>query len=156
MLAARVTLLLAGEPSGQALVRAVWTDDDVKSAKMNKQVADAMGVTEMADAVQVGVDALRVGDDSAASEHLGKAFQMAKVAGNEDVIERLERVVEEDPVTGRIRPKKHREEIDMMILEARSTCTSKTSGPHDFVQGADPLRCATCGKAAGDGPHRRD
>jgi len=156
MLAARVTLLVAGEPSGQALVRAVWTDDDVKSARMNKQVADAMGVTEMADAVQEGVDALRAGDDSTATDRLGKAFRMARAAGNEDVIERLERVVEEDPVTGRIRPKKHREEIDMMILEARSTRTSKTSGPHDFVGGADPSRCATCGKAAGDGPHRRD
>jgi len=155
MLAARVTLLVGGEPSGQALVRAVWTDDDAKSTRINKQVAAAMGVTEMADAMQEGVDALRVGDDDRASERFGKALGMARAEGNEEVVERIRRVVDEDEVTGRVRPKKHVEEIDMMFIEARSTRTSKTTKPHDFV-GSDASRCATCGKAADDGVHRRD
>jgi len=129
MLAARVTLMIGEEQGPQCLVRAVWTDDAAKSTRMNNRVAEALGESELADAIQVGIDALRDGDDSSATRHLAKAVSMAKDAGNDEALERLKHVVDEDPITGRVRPKPKVEDIDLLTLETRSTRTSRTSKP---------------------------
>jgi hypothetical protein len=124
-LCARVSLLVGGEPAGEALIPATWTDDDAKSTHINKRVAAARGETEIADAIQEGVDALNEGDEETATDRLGKAVAKAYEQGNQEVVDRIGRVVEiEDPITGRVRPKRY-EEIDRHILEARSTRTSK-------------------------------
>jgi von Willebrand factor type A domain len=129
-LAARVTLLVGQEPVGQALVKVEWTDDTHLSTRINNKVAAALGETEMADAIQDGVDALRDGEDSRATDRLGKALNMARVAGKQEVVDRLHLLVDEDPVTGRVRPKRHVEEVDLMLNEARSTRTSRSpAGP---------------------------
>jgi len=130
MLAARVTLVLAGEAMGQALVTAEWTEDAAKSTRMNKRVAEAIGEGELADAIQEGVDAHRAGDIEAATDRFGKAVRMASESGNEDALQRLSKLVDiDDPVTGRVRPKAKVEKVDVMTLETRSTRTSRNPRP---------------------------
>ena len=129
MLAARVTLMVGDEQVDQCLVRAVWTDDAAKSTRINNRVAAALGETELAEEIQVGIDALRKGDNSSATKHLGKAVSMAKDAGNDEALERLKQVVDEDPVTGRVRPKPKVDEVDLTTLETRSTRTSRNPKP---------------------------
>ena len=102
-----------------------WTDDDRKSTNINKRVAAAKGETELADAIQAGVDALDEGDEERATHCFGKAAAQAYQLGNQEALERIGAVVEvEDPLTGRVRPKRY-DEIDKQILEARSTRTTK-------------------------------
>ncbi len=130
MLAARVTLMVAGEPAGQSLVPVIWTDDAAKSTQMNKKVAEAMGQRDLADAIQEGIDAHRDGDVSTATDRFGKAVRMANESGNDAVIERISKLVEiEDPITGRVRPKAKVEDVDLLTLETRSTRTSRNSPP---------------------------
>jgi hypothetical protein len=128
MLAARVTLVVGGEPAGQSLVPVVWTDDAAKSTQMNRRVADAMGERELANVIQEGIDAHRSGDVSTATDRFGKAVRMANETANDDVIERISALAEiDDPVTGRVRLKAKVEDVDMLTLETRSTRTSRKS-----------------------------
>ena len=128
MLAARVTLLVGGEAAGQALVRAVWTNDTARSTRINRRVAEVMGETELADAIQDAVDAHRAGDVETATDRYGRAVQLASEAGNEDAVARLAKLVDiEDAATGRVKPKAKVEEIDVMIAESKSTRTARTN-----------------------------
>ena len=128
MLAARVTLVVGGEPAGQSLVPVVWTDDVAKSTQMNKRVADAMGERDLANVIQEAVDAHRAGDVSTATDRFGKAVRIANETGNDAVIERISKLVDiDDPVTGRVRPKAKVEDVDVLTFETRSTRTSRNS-----------------------------
>jgi hypothetical protein len=128
MLAARVTLLVGGEPAGQALIRAVWTDDTAKSTRIDRRVAGAMGETELADVIQEGIDAHRAGDIDTATDRFGRAVRLATESGNDETVDRLSKVVEiEDAATGRVRPRPKVEDVDVMIVETRSTRTSRTN-----------------------------
>jgi hypothetical protein len=128
MLAARVTLLVGGEATSQALVRTVWTDDTDKSTRIDRRVAGAMGETELADVIQEGIDAHRAGDIEAATDRWGRAVRLATESGNEEAVDRLAKVVEiEDAATGRVRPRPKVEDVDVMIVETRSTRTSRTN-----------------------------
>jgi hypothetical protein len=127
MLAVRVTLLVGGESAGQALVRAVWTDDTARSTRINRRVAEAMGETELADLIQGGIDAHRDGDTDTATSRFGKAVRLATETGNEDALARLATVVDiEDAGTGRVRSKAKVEDMDVMIVETKSTRTTRT------------------------------
>jgi hypothetical protein len=124
-LCARVSLLVSGEQVGEVLVPATWTDDETMSARIDQHVATARGETEIADAIDEGVQALDQGDEETATDRFGKAVAKAYEQGNQEVLERIGKVVEiEDPVTGRVKPKRY-DEIDKQILEARSTRTTK-------------------------------
>ena len=139
MLAAQVTLVVGDEPAGQSLVPVIWTDDAAKSTQMNKQVAEAMGQSDLADAIQEGIDAHRDGDVSTATGRFGKAVRMANESGNDAVIERISKLVEiEDPITGRVRPKAKVEDVDLLTLETRSTRTSRTSPPSGPAEPSTP------------------
>jgi hypothetical protein len=127
MLAARVTLMVGDEAMGQALIKAVWTEDSAKSTRINRQVAEAMGETELADAIQEGVDALRGGDTDTATNRFGKAVRLATETGNDEAMARLATLVEvDDAPTGRVRPKAKVDEMDVMIVETKSTRTVRT------------------------------
>ena len=135
MLAARVTLMVGGEPAGQA-----WSpsldDDAAKSTQMNKRVAEAMGERELADVIQEGVDAHRAGD----VEHGHGPLREGRAHG-----ERLRqrcgdgadsKLVEiEDPVTGRVRPKAKVEEVDVL--------TSRPAPPGPRGTRSEATRCAS-------------
>ena len=128
MLAARVSLV-ASSPDGQrvlgqGLIKAVGTDDEELSTRINQRVAHYTGQQELADAIQEGLEASKRGDGETANAKLGRAVALAHQAGNEDTARLLAKVVDVvDEATGTVRLKKKVEAADEMALDTRSTKT---------------------------------
>jgi hypothetical protein len=125
MLAGRISLVLSdGTVATQALVRAVWTDDAVKSTRMDRHVAHYTGQVELADAIQEGLQAAKSGDEKTATVKLGRAVQLAAASGHEDTMRLLAKVVDVDNAeSGTIRLRKGTEKAAEMTLDTRSTRT---------------------------------
>ncbi|MFP5317730.1 MAG: VWA domain-containing protein [Acidimicrobiia bacterium] len=127
-LAARVSLVVDGSPASQALVRAVWTDDETLSTRINAQVAHYTGQAELAAAIQEGLEARKQGDDDTATVKLGRAVQLAHQSGNDGTVKLLQKVVEvEDPDTGTVRLRREVQTLDEMALDTRSTRTVRVA-----------------------------
>jgi len=128
MLAARVSLV-AKSPSGaevlgQGLVRAIWTDDEALSTKINSRVAHYTGQAELAAVIQDGLEARKQGDEETATAKLGRAVALAHQSGNEETAKLLAKVVDVvDAETGTVRLRKQVEDADEMALDTRSTKT---------------------------------
>ena len=149
-LGARVSLIVDGETAGQALVRTIWTDDSVKSTRMNRRVARARNEEELADAAP-GRGRLAPGRRPASRPPIEPKMpvRIADAEGNDDVKERIATMYDEDPLTGRLRPKAKVDEAMLMDLEAKSTkTTSRAARP----QGSDD---ALARARAGMHPRRR-
>ncbi|MEV7541524.1 VWA domain-containing protein [Streptomyces sp. NPDC089915] len=130
MLAARASLVLpgpAGEPRppiAQGLVRAVWTNDLAASTAISPQVAHYTGQAELAQAIQQGLEARKMGDVDGATAKLGRAVQLASASGNADTAKLLAKVVDVvDAAAGTVRLKAKVADADEMTLETRSTQT---------------------------------
>jgi hypothetical protein len=128
MLAARVSLILstASGPQtlAQGLVRAIWTDDEALSTRINGHVAHYTGQAELAQAIQDGLEARKTGDDDTAAAKLGHAVALAHESGNQDTANLLAKVVDViDPVTGTVRLKARVVDADEMALDTRSSKT---------------------------------
>ncbi|HEY7483163.1 MAG TPA: VWA domain-containing protein [Streptosporangiaceae bacterium] len=124
MLAARVSLVAADQVLAQGLIRAVWTDDEALSTRINPQVAHYTGQAELAQAIQEGLEARRIGDEDTATARLGRAVQLAAQSGNTAVAELLGKVVDiDDPATGTVRLKSRVSDADEMALDTRSSKT---------------------------------
>ncbi|HKY66934.1 MAG TPA: VWA domain-containing protein [Acidimicrobiales bacterium] len=125
MLAGRVSLVLTdGTVATQALIRAVWTDDTVKSTRIDRHVAHYTGQVELADAIQEGLHAAKAGDEATATVKLGRAVQLAQASGHEDTMRLLREVVDvDDPERGTVRLRKGTEKAAEMTLDTRSTRT---------------------------------
>lgn len=130
MLAARATLVMPEGPGGapavlaQGLVRAVWTNDLAASTAINAQVAHYTGQAELAQAIQQGLEARKLGDVGGATAKLGRAVQLASASGNADTARLLAKVVDVvDAVAGTVRLKAKVADADEMTLETRSTQT---------------------------------
>jgi hypothetical protein len=128
MLAARVSLIAHAAPGpqtlGQGLVRAIWTDDEALSTRINRHVAHYTGQAELAQAIQDGIEAHRAGDDDTAAARLGRAVALAHESGNQDTAKLLAKVVDVvDPATGTVRLKPKVAGADEMALDTRSSKT---------------------------------
>ena len=99
-LAARVQLALGDQIAAQALVKAMWSNDDALTARINPQVAQYTGQAELAAAIQDGLAAKAAGHEDEATAKLGRAVQLANEAGNEEMTSRLKKVVEIDDAEG--------------------------------------------------------
>ena len=109
---------------GQGLVRAIWTDDEALSTKINSRVAHYTGQAELAAAIHDGLEARKQGDEETATAKLGRAVALAHQSGNEDTAKLLAKVVDVvNPETGTVRLKKQVEDADEMALDTRSTKT---------------------------------
>ena len=139
-LAARVSLVVDGQPVSQALVKAIWTDDHALTARISPQVAHYTGQAELASAIAEGLEARKAGDDDTATVKLGRAVQLAYESGNEGTVKLLQKVVEvDDPATGTVRLKRGVAAVDEMALDTRSTRTVRvTAKPADPAAPADP------------------
>src|SRR5215831_7696016 len=77
MLAARVSLVAASasgpEILAQGLVRAIWTDDEALSTRINKHIAHYTGQAELAQVIQEGLEARKHGDEDTATAKLGRS-----------------------------------------------------------------------------------
>jgi hypothetical protein len=128
MAAGRFSLVVDGEVAGQTLIKATWTDDEQLSTRISRAVAHYTGQSELADAIQEGLEARRAGDEEGATFKLGRAVQLAADSGNEGTMRLLCAVVEiDDPVTGTVRLKHQVQDADEMALDTRSTKTIRVS-----------------------------
>lgn len=133
MLAARVMLVLPSpggqtRPLAQGLIRAVWTDDSELSTRISPAVAHYTGQAELAQAIQEGLEARKLGDFDTATSKLGRAVALASGSGHEDTAKLLARVVDVvDPATGRVRLKPTVSQADEMTLDTRSTKTVRVA-----------------------------
>jgi hypothetical protein len=129
MLAGRVSLVEGDEIRARALVRAVWTDDERQSTRIDKHVAHFTGQAELADCIQEGLEARKEGDFATATFKLGRAVKLAAEGGNDGTMKLLQRVVEvDDARTGTIRLRHDVAMVDEMSLDTRSTITVRV-GP---------------------------
>lgn len=131
MLAARVSLVAATSSGpqllGQGLVRAVWTEDEGLSTRINRQVAHYTGQVELAQVIQEGLEARKQGDEETATAKLGRAVALAQQSGNVGTAGLLAKVVDVvDAATGTVRLKKRIEDADEMALDTRSTKTVRS------------------------------
>ncbi|TDD89935.1 VWA domain-containing protein [Actinomadura rubrisoli] len=108
-------------------VLAEWTDDESKSTRINRRVAHHTGQSELADAIQDGLEAHRKGDEDTATARLGRAVVLAHRVGNEQVAGLLDRVVDVvDAESGTVRLKRGVSKEDEMSLDVRSVRTVRT------------------------------
>jgi hypothetical protein len=130
MLAGRASLI--AQANGQetkiveAKILATWTEDEVKTAKIDRRVAHYTGQAELAQSIQEGLEARAQGNIEVATVKLGKAVKLAHDSGNEATAKLLRSVVDvEDAAAGTVRIKRTVAKEDEMMLETRSTKTAR-------------------------------
>jgi hypothetical protein len=129
MLAGRVSLLEGDAVLSQGLIKAIWTDDQQLSTRINREVAHYTGQAELADCIQDGLEARKAGDDATATFKLGRAVQLASDSGNDSTLKLLAAVVDvDDAATGTVRLRREVADADEMALDTRSTKTVRV-GP---------------------------
>jgi len=129
MLAGRVSLVEGDDIRATALVKAIWTDNEQLSTRIETHVASYTDQVELADCIQQGLEARKEGDLATATFKLGRAVKLADESGNEGTMKLLQRVVEvEDPATGTVRLRGDVAIVDEMTLDTRSTVTVRV-GP---------------------------
>ena len=125
-LAARVQLAVADKVVAQGLVKAMWSNDDTLTTRINPEVAHYTGQTELADAIQEGLAAKAIGDDATATAKLGRAVQLAAETGNDEATAKLKKVVDiDDPNAGTVRLRRSVDKLDEMALDTSSTKTTR-------------------------------
>jgi uncharacterized protein YegL len=130
MLAGRASLVT--QANGQetkiteAKILATWTEDESKTAKIDRRVAHYTGQAELAQSIQEGLEARAQGNIEVATVKLGKAVKLAHDSGNEATAKLLRSVVDvEDAAAGTVRIKRTVAKEDEMMLETRSTKTAR-------------------------------
>jgi hypothetical protein len=123
MLAARVSLVVDDTVLSEARVRAIWTEDEALSTRLNPEVVRSAGAAEYADVAQEGVAALREGDEDTATNRLARAVQLAIALDDQEKLDNLKQLVDIDEATGTIRPKRQVDELDLKEADAHSTKT---------------------------------
>jgi len=125
-LAARVQLAIGEKVVAQGLVKAMWSNDDTLTTRINPEVAHYTGQTELADAIQEGLAAKAIGDDATATAKLGRAVQLAAATGNDEATAKLKKVVDiDDPNAGTVRLRRSVDKLDEMALDTASTKTTR-------------------------------
>jgi hypothetical protein len=129
MLAGRVSLVEGDDVLGQGLIKAIWTDDQRLSTRINREVAHYTGQAELAECIQDGLEARKAGDEATATVKLGQAVRLASESGNDGTMRLLQAVVDVvDPATGTVRLRGDVPDADEMALDTRSTRTVRV-GP---------------------------
>jgi hypothetical protein len=125
-LASRVQVAVNDAVVVQGLVKAMWSNDDTLTTRIDPAVAHYTGQAELAEAIQEGLAAKAAGDTDTATVKLGRAVQLAAATGNEEATTRLRKIVEiEDAGTGTVRLKRSVSKLDEMALDTASTKTTR-------------------------------
>ena len=126
MLAGRIKLVVDDVVVSEARVRAVWTDDEAKSTRVNHELAHYTGQADMARAIDDGYAARRAGDVDTATKRFGSAVRLAHESGDTRKLQGLAAVVDiDDAATGTVRLKQHVDALDDLALEADSIKTNR-------------------------------
>lgn len=138
------TRMLAGRPSivyytteggawgehedkpAEARFFAEWTADGTLSSRLDAHVAQYTGQADLAVEIQAGIAAREAGDVASATQHLGRAVQLADAVGNTDMTTRLKKVVDVvDARSGTVRLKRDATKVASMDLQLESATTRR-------------------------------
>jgi len=126
MLAGRASLVEGNDVRGQALIKAIWTDDRQLSTRINREVAHYTGQAELAECIQEGLEARKHGELDTATFKLGRAVQLAAESGNDGLVVTADGTKYVSSVrygsVSKIRAGKPAEVIATGIPSAASTC----------------------------------
>ncbi|MCP3805270.1 hypothetical protein NLX83_38995 [Allokutzneria sp. A3M-2-11 16] len=100
----------AGEPGefvplAAGLVTASWSEEIGRTLPLDPMVAAVLGKSDLARAVRAALTARAEGNMVSANEQFSEAVRHAAEAGDTEMLNQLDRVVESDPVTGAVRLK---------------------------------------------------
>ncbi|HET9022216.1 MAG TPA: VWA domain-containing protein [Ornithinibacter sp.] len=125
-LASRVQVAVGDAVVAQGLVKAMWSNDDTLTTRIDPAVAHYTGQAELAEAIQDGLAAKAAGDTETATVKLGRAVQLAAETGNDEATTRLRKIVEIDNAdTGTVRLRRSVSKLDEMALDTASTKTTR-------------------------------
>ncbi|HVE63587.1 MAG TPA: VWA domain-containing protein [Mycobacteriales bacterium] len=125
-LAARVQVVVADEVAAQGLVKAVWSDDEALTTRLDKAVAHYTGQAELAQVIQEGLAARSEGDEATATAKLGRAVKLATETHNDEATQKLAKLVHvDDAEKGTVRLKRDISKLDEMALDTASTKTTR-------------------------------
>ena len=128
-LAARVDLVVQGQVRpGAAAVLVNWTDDLVKSARLDAEVSQVMGQEEVRRAINAGCDAYDRGDRIAAHAQWARAVELATATRDESALVQLRHLVDIEPA-GVVRLKPNLSRIDVNVSSVMSSQTLRPDGP---------------------------
>jgi len=117
------------EKPAEGRVFASWTADLGLSSRTNDHVAHYTSQNELGEAIRQGLLLQAQGDESGATQLLGRAVRLAHSSRNSGATQRLSRVVEVlDPGLGTVRLKRHVNKDATMDLEVESRTTSRAWG----------------------------
>lgn len=110
----------------EAKILATWTEDEARTAKIDRRVAHYTGQAELSQSIQEGLEARAQGNMEVATVKLGRAVKLAHDSGNEATAKLLRTVVDvEDAAAGTVKIKRAVAKEDEMMLETRSTKTAR-------------------------------
>lgn len=108
---------------GQPVI-AAWSADQGLTTRINPQVAHYTGQKELADSIREGLEAQAHGDIDQATRLLGRAAKIAISTGNDDVTQRLRKVVDViDEEQGTVRLKSGAGKAEILELDMGGTRT---------------------------------
>jgi hypothetical protein len=116
------------EKSAEGRIFANWTQDASLSSRIDRHVAHYTGQGELADAIQRGLEMRDQGQEQAATQMLGRAVKLAHDSNNDEMTQRLKKVVEVvDATNGTIRLKRDVSKAATMELQLESTTTRRAA-----------------------------
>ena len=95
------------------------------STRINRQVAHYTGQAELADLIVEAIEARKDGDDDLATQKLTRALKLSRQSDNTGTADRILKIVDEEPATGRLTLKPHIDPVDEKTIETRSTRTNR-------------------------------
>jgi Mg-chelatase subunit ChlD len=115
-------------PESRVLV--TWADDD-RSTRIEPHVAHYTGQAELAQAIQTGLARREAGDETGATQLLGRAVKIAYESQNDELTSRLRKLVDViDPAAGTVKPRKADKVAEMdLLLESTTTKRSRRPDP---------------------------
>ena len=144
MLAGRVSLVVDGEAVSQALIRAVWTDDEQLSTRISREVAHYTGQAELAEAIQEGLEARKAGDEDDGDVQAGPRGPAGRRRAATTATMKLLRGWSSRRRGDRDGAPQARQvdDVDEMALDTRSTKTVRVTQASDRPNDRDPTHAA--------------
>ncbi|WP_261553640.1 VWA domain-containing protein [Frankia tisae] len=122
--AGRVDLVRGDVVLASKHILAHWTDDYSLYTQTSRTLAKSKGQTELGEAINAGVRALRSGDLSAALDHLERAVRLAHAAGDERKLDLLRTlVIFEDAARGAVVLRSDLHDYEAQVALLRSAWT---------------------------------
>jgi len=131
-----------------------WTDDLVRSSRIDHKVAHFTGQAEINRAITAGCDAYDDGRLDEAAREWGRAVKLAVESGNAEILKRMRRLVDiSDDAEGMVTVKPRLQLEDLRYAAVGSNISTRSRGPH---KGADRVfgpvgqdrTCAVCGRVS--------